>query len=1020
MTSSGGPDRISQEATASGRARVNQAGRDQYHNEYVDNSTTTVWGVGAGPAPQAVAGLPAAVELVGRQERAGELLDALDPDRAGPGVVVVTGLAGVGKTALALHAAHQARARGWFGGGTLFVHLRGYDRAGCVSGSQALEALLRAMGIRDEDLPPTTGEQESLYRSALARRAQAGPVLVLADDASATGQLLPLVPAGPGHRLLATSRDTLASPDLAARLINLDQLTPRSAADLIAGALTRARPQDPRPIQEPGALQEVAGCCGGLPLALTIVAAQLTADPGLPIAGLADALADARTRLEALRYQDRDGRSLGVQAAFELSYRRLEEDPARLFRLLSLNPGPDVATDTAAALTGRPLRAARQDLAALAGAGLTGEQPVGSGRWRMHDLTRLYAAELCQRHDHGPPREQALNRLLEHYYTTTDAADDHLRALPGQPVPDRFPDAAAALAWLDAERPNLTNTVPLAATTGHLPTAVSLAECLTVYLRRRRHFHDALTTTEHAITAARELSDRHSEARALNNLGLALREVRRFEEAIDTHTQDLAICRELGDRHSEARALNNLGLALQQVRRFEEAIDTHTQAADTFRELDDRHSEGTALNNLGTALQQVRRFQEAIDTHTQDLAICRELGDRHSEAQALNNLGLALQQVRRFEEAIDTHTQAADTFRELDDRHSEGTALNNLGTALQQVRRFQEAIDTHTQDLAICRELGDRHSEGQALNNLGNALRQVRRFEEAIDTHTQAADIARELDDRHSEARALNNLGTALQEVRRFEEAIDTHTQDLAICRELGDRHSEAQALGNLGLALQEMRRFEEAIDTHTQAADTFRELDDRHSEAQALNNLGLALQQVRRFEEAIDTHTQAADTFRELDDRHSEARALNNLGTALQQVRRFEEAIDTHTQAADIARELDDRHSEGTALNNLGTALQQVRRFQEAIDTHTQDLAICRELGDRHGEAQALNNLGLALQEMRRFEEAIDTHTQAADTFRELDDRHGESTALNNLGNAQDAMRRPRGLPALWRKLTR
>ncbi|MGW3028499.1 tetratricopeptide repeat protein, partial [Streptomyces sp. NPDC001221] len=665
MNSSSGSDRISQEATASDRATVNQAGRDQY----IDNSTnTTALGAGASPAPEALAGLPAAVDLVGRQRRAGELLDVLDPDGAGPGVVVVTGLAGVGKTALALHAAHQARARGWFGGGTLFVALRGYDPAGCVSGAQALEALLRALGVRDDDLPPTAAEQESLYRSELARRAQTGPVLVVADDASATGQLLPLLPAAPGHRLLATSRDTLTSPDLAARLVNLDQLGPQPAADLIAGALIRARPDDARPLREPEALQEVAECCGGLPLALTIVAAQLTADPGLPVADLAADLADARRRLEALRYQDRDGRSVGVQAAFELSYRRLDDNPARMFRLLSLNHGPDVATDTAAALTGQPVRAARQDLAALARAGLTGEQPVGSGRWRMHDLTRLYAGELCQRHDDGPPCQQAFDRLLQHYDTTTAAADDHLRALPGQPVPDHFPDASAALAWLDAERPNLTSAVTLAAATGHHPTVISLAECLAVYLRRRRHFHDALTTADHALTAARELGDRNGEGMALNNLGLALQGVRRFEEAIHAHTQDLAVFRELGDRHGEGQALNNLGIALQGVRRFEEAIHAHTQAAAIFRELDDRHREGQALNNLGAALQEVRRFEEAIHAHTQAAAIFRELDDRHREGQALGNLGAALQEVRRFEEAIHAHTQAAAIFRELDDR----------------------------------------------------------------------------------------------------------------------------------------------------------------------------------------------------------------------------------------------------------------------------------------------------------------------------------------------------------------
>ncbi|OQD51664.1 hypothetical protein BM536_038805 [Streptomyces phaeoluteigriseus] len=713
---------MSQRATASGHGQTNQVGRDQYNN-----ITTTVLGPGAGPAPRADAGLPLAADLVGRERHTSELLGVLDPGGAGPGVVVVTGLAGVGKTALALDTAQRARACGWFPGGVLFVHLRGYDPAGPVTGGQALETLLRALGVRDEDLPPTLAEQESLYRSELARRAQVGPVLVVADDASATAQLLPLMPASPGHQLLATSRDALTGPGFPGRLISLDQLDVESAAGLIAHTLTQVRSDDSRPRQEPAALREVAAQCGGLPLALTIAAAQLTLDPGLPIADLAASLADTRTRLRALRYEDRDGRSLGVQAAFELSYQRLEERPAGLLRLLSLNAGPDISTTAAAVLTDEPLPATRQGLAALARAGLIGEQPIGSNRWRMHDLTRLYADELCHRHDDGPPRQQALERLLEYYRATADAADDHLRALPRQPVPDLFPNRTAALAWFDTEHPNLTAAVPLAATADQNDLALSLAESLVVYLRERRFFLEAVTTAEQALTTARELGDRHSEAIALDNLGTALDQVRRFEEAITAHNQAIDICRELGDRHSEGQTLNNLGLVLRQVRRFDEAITAHTQATD----------------------------------------ICREFGDRHSEGIALNNLGIALQQVGRFGDAITAHNQATDIHRELGDRHREGLALNNLGTALRKVRRFDEAITAHKQDLAICRELGDRHGEGIALNNLGLALQQMRRFDDAITAHTQAADIYRELGDRHGEGQTLNNLGHAQSEMRR-------------------------------------------------------------------------------------------------------------------------------------------------------------------------------------------------------------------------------------------------------------
>ncbi|MFC8093361.1 tetratricopeptide repeat protein [Streptomyces sp. NPDC057301] len=975
MSASHGPDGnsadrglqdLSQQATSSGQARVNQVGRDQYNYATVQGES----------APQALEAVPAAVDLVGRAGPTAELLDVLDPAGTGPGTVLVTGLAGIGKTALALHAARQAGSHGWFAGGTLFVHLRGYDPAGAITGAHALEALLRALGVRGEDLPPTPWEQENLYRSQLALRSRTGPVLIVADDASSTDQLRPLIPAQPRHRLLATSRDDLAGPHLPARLISLDQLDAGPAADLIAGTLTRARPADARPLDEPDALAEVAALCGYLPLALTIAAAQLTADPGLPLHTLAADLSEARTRLQTLRHQEQGGRSLGMQAAFDLSYRRLEDQPAQVFRLLSLNPSPDVSTETTAVLADRPVRAARQDLAALARAGLLSEQPVGSGRWRMHDLTRLYADGQCHRNDRAASREEALGRLLDHYRDTTRAADDHLRARRRQNAANRF----AALAWLDAERLNLTATVTLAAAHGQPRTTLTLAGDLHVYLRERRYFHDTLTIAQHGLTTARELGDRHSEALALGNLGLALQEVRRFEEAIDNHTKELATIRELGERHNEAAALTHLGLALQGARRFEEAIDSHTRAVAIVRELADRDREGLVLTNLGLTLREVRRFEEAIDAHTQGLALFLELGDRYGEGMALDNIGLAAQGVRKFGEAIDSHTQAATIFHELEDRYREAAALTNLGLALRQVEQFREAIDAHTQALAMCGELGDRHREAVTLNHIGLALKEAGQVEEAIDTHCRAA----------------------------------------TTFHELGDRHWEAVALHHLGVALKEVRRFEEAVNSHTRAATLFHEAGDRPLEAMALDSLGMALQDAQQLREAIDTHTRAATLFHELSDRPLEARALVSLGLALQRVGQFEEAIDTHTKAVVVCGELGDRHREAATLDFLGLALRAAQRFEEAIDTHTKELAICREMGDRHNEARALNHLGIAFMGVGRFDEAASVLTRAADNFGELGDDHREAAVVDNLGIATNAIQQSRGVRALWRRLTR
>ncbi|GGR06559.1 hypothetical protein GCM10010497_05000 [Streptomyces cinereoruber] len=706
----GPPAGTRQWARASDNGRNYQAGRDQHVSE-----TRNYWGPGSGPAPQATASLPPDRPLTGRKERTDALLDALAPD--GAGTTVVTGLPGVGKTVLALHAAHRAVERGRFPGGTLYVHLRGYDPAGAVGPEQALESLLRALGVRDGDLPPTVEEQAALYRSELNRRAGAhGAVLIVADDASSPGQLRHLVPAHPAHRLLVTSRDALTAPDFRARLVPLDELDAESAAALITTALAEVSPDDPRAEEDPGALERVADYCGRLPLALTIAAALLTDDPGLPIATLADDLANIRTRLKRLQHEDGDGRSLAVETAFDLSYQRLGPRNARLFRLLSLNPGPDLSTEAAAVLSDREERETRTGLATLARAGLLNEQPPRSGRWRAHDLIRLYAAELPEEGE-----KEALERLLTYYTTTCDAADDHLRALPGQPVPELFADRAAALTWLDAERANLTAMVPHAAA-GHSRMVLLLAESLSVYLVQRRHFHDALTVNEYALTATRELEDRRSEANTLNSLGIALRRVRRYDDAIHAHTQAAGIYRELENRHGEASSLNNLGIALAEARRLDDAIHAHTRAADIHRELGNRHGEANALNNLGIALQKVQRYEDAIHAHDRTIAIFDEFDDRYGGASALNNLGIALRKVRRYDDAIHTHTQAADIYRELEDRHGEAGSLNNLGIALRKVRRYDDAIHTHTRAIAIFEEFDDLYSKGLAERALDATL----------------------------------------------------------------------------------------------------------------------------------------------------------------------------------------------------------------------------------------------------------------------------------------------------------
>ncbi|MBD2896526.1 Regulatory protein AfsR [Actinomadura sp. RB99] len=794
----------------------------------------------------ATSGLPAgSPAFTGRQRDLDRLLDSLTPtasaDQAGTEraqAVVVTavgGLAGVGKTELAVQAARAALRRGWFPGGVLFADLFGYDDDRRRDPGQVLEGMLGALGVPGEHIPTHAQDRSRVFRSILAEFAARGRrVLVVADNVNTPHQAELLLPTDGRNAAIVTSRHTLAMLD--ARLLDLNVLDVDDAVAMLDETLRIAHPHDTRIPGDPVGAAALAEACGYLPLALRIAAALLAEDPGHTPIALTSELHQVQP-IEGLAY----GRD-GVRRAFELSYRTLTPDQRHLFRLLTVNPGPDTSTTAAAVLTGQDEPTTRKRLKDLARAHLI-ERGTAPDRWRMHDLVRQYATTLGLQHADTDQRDQALHRLLDHYLAATRAADAHLDPTAADPAARGFATREQALAWLDTELPNLTAAARTAADTGHPKTTVTLALALARFLDWRRLFNDWITLSTLARDTAARTGDRHGEGGALSTLGLALVGVRRFEEAVTAHQDAAAIYRELGDRRSEGGALNNLGSALAQVRRFDEAITAHQQNLAIFRETGDRHGEGGGLNNLGSALVGVGRFEEAIIAHQDAADIFRDLGDRRSEGGALGNLGSALVEVGRFEEAVAAHQDAAGILRELGDRHGEGTALNSLGSALAGVGRFEEAISAHQDAADIFRDLGDRHGEGGALNDLGLALVEAGRFDEAVTAHQQAAAFYHETGDRQAEGTVLGNLGSALVEMGRFDEAIAAHQQDLAICRELGDRHGEGTALTNLGNALRQARRFEEAIAVGLAAVESFAEVGDEPGETIARR----ALEETRR-----------------------------------------------------------------------------------------------------------------------------------------------------------------------------
>ncbi|MFI2511433.1 tetratricopeptide repeat protein [Streptomyces sp. NPDC018972] len=611
-------------------------------------------------------------------------------------VFAVTGMGGVGKTALAVEAAHRARAQGWFPGGTLFVDLRGYDDDP-VTADQAVLALLDALGVRDGDLPPTSERQYDAYRALLTERRDR--MLLILDNASDPSQYLPLLPGTDHHRVLITSRDR--SDALPVRLIDLETLAPDDSVALLTRALHDTDERDDRPAREPAALCELAALCGHLPLALQIAAGMLRRRRHRDIASLVAEIREAGDATTVLDHgspgTDLYGRSLVLRPVLETSYRRLPPEHARLLRLLCLAPSAETGTEAIAALADLDTESVLSLLEDLAARYLVTPVRGGNGtasalRWRLHDLVRVFGAGVVTG-DAGSREEgeTARERVLEFYVRWADAADDRLQWLPGREEPERFGDRGQALAWLDGERAGLVAAVGWGREERFAGAAVRLARRLGEYLDWRRHFDDLITVAEASREAARLVGDHHGEAIAWNNLGNALREAGRTGEAIDAHTRARDLCQTAGDHHGEANTWNNLGLALREAGRTGEAIDALTRARDLYQAAGNHHGEAMAWDHLGVVLRDAGRAGEAIDAHTRARDLCQTAGDHHGEGRAWNNLGNALHAAGRAEEVIEAYGKGLEICRELEDWYGEGQTLSNLAFVHEAAQHPDEA-----------------------------------------------------------------------------------------------------------------------------------------------------------------------------------------------------------------------------------------------------------------------------------------------------------------------------------------
>jgi tetratricopeptide (TPR) repeat protein/transcriptional regulator with XRE-family HTH domain len=728
--------------------------------------------------------LPADVSaFTGRAEQLAQLDTLLAGIGDQPNAVIISalsGTAGVGKTALAVHWAHQVIDR--FSDGQLYVNLRGYDPDQPMAPADALARFLTALGVAGPDIPQDLDDRAARYRSEIAGRR----MLILLDNARSVEQVRPLLPGSSACTVVVTSRDSLAGLVAihGAHRLDLDLLPPADAVALLRRLI------GPRVDAEPDATTILAGQCARLPLALRVAAELATRRPTTPLTELIAELADQQRRLDLL---DSGGDPhAAVKAVFSWSIQHLPADAVRVFRLLGLHPGPDADPYAAAALAGTGLAPAHRVLDLLARAHLV--HPTTLGRYGMHDLLRTYAAGLTRTHDTDQTRHAALGRLFDYFLATAATAMDSLYpaeahrrprvAPPATPVPD-LTDPNRARAWLDTERACLVAAAAHAAAHGRPTHTIQLSTTMHRYLQGGGHYHDALLLHGHAHRAAAQVGDVAGESHALRELGATYLQLGRYGLADDYLQRALAQFRQTHDQTGEAITLTTLGVIHERLGSLRPAVDHHERAVDLFRSVGDQTGEAQALNNLATAELRLRRYGPAADHLTDALALFRKLGNMLGEAHALNNLGLVEQERGDDRSAADHTQQALARFRKLGNLMGEARAMENLGVIHIHLGQPKQAADYFSQALTYYRETGDEDGKAWPLNGLGEAARAAGHPADALTYHTEALTIATETGIRDQQACAHIGLGQAHRALGDLAHARAHYEQALALCTDL-------------------------------------------------------------------------------------------------------------------------------------------------------------------------------------------------------------------------------------------
>ncbi|QMU76797.1 AfsR family transcriptional regulator [Streptacidiphilus sp. PB12-B1b] len=623
--------------------------------------------------------------FVGRQDRIEHSLTQLPPHPGQPGppmaIGVISGMAGVGKTTLAVHWAHLVADR--FPDGQLYVNLRGFHPSmPPLDPLDAMRDVIEALGVPQQQVPDSPDALGALYRSLFVGRR----LMILLDNCRDAEQVRPLLPAAAGCLALITSRHRLDALVVAdnIRFIPLDPLTPAEGMDLLVRRLGQERVA-----KEPAAAQAIVEHSGRLPLALAIVAARAVLHPTFPLASIADELRESHGGLDAFISRDA---STDARSVFSWSYQALSPAAAQLFRLLSLHAAPDVAVAAAASLAGVPLREARGRLAELVEHHLLTEHLPG--RFSCHELLRAYAVELCESQDSEEDRRETCRRLVEHYLHTAHNADvllaphrERVELLPAAPgvSPQGFRGEAEAADWFQGERQVLLALVEQAgqhAREGD-ESCWKLASLIELFLDRHGRWQELLHVQTTALEAARRTRDRSGQAHALRALGLAACRLGAHDDARRHLAAALDLFGQLGDHGGQAGAHRYAAFLANVLQDHHAALEHYRLAGECYTLTGYVSGLAKLHNEIGWTRLLMGDHEAAVVQCEKAVAMHQEIGDRSGEAAAWDSRGYAQQHLGLHEQALDSYDHAVGLYHRMGDRSLEADTLVHVGESHQ-------------------------------------------------------------------------------------------------------------------------------------------------------------------------------------------------------------------------------------------------------------------------------------------------------------------------------------------------